>query len=62
LKKLFNRKTVSVVDFQVPNLLNEQGYPVFSDYPTLVEAQVLKLTDHLSNTQLELNGHLAGRQ
>jgi len=57
-KKLINRKTVSVQDFRVPNLLNESGNPVFSAYPTLIEPQVLKLTDHITDTQLELNQHI----
>lgn len=58
LKKLLNRKTVSVLDFRVPNLLDERGDPVFSAYPTLVEPQVLKLTDHITDSQLELNQHI----
>jgi hypothetical protein len=58
IKKLTNRKTVSVQDFRVPNLLNESGNPVFSAYPTLIEPQLLKLTDHITDSQLELNQHI----
>jgi hypothetical protein len=57
-KKLLNRKTVSVLDFRVPNLLDENGNPVYSGYPTLDEPQHLRLTDHITDSQLELNQHI----
>jgi hypothetical protein len=57
--KVFSaRKFLSVKDFKVPNLLDKNGNPVYSAYPEISDVQYLKMTDHLNDTQIELNQHL----
>ena len=58
-KKLVNRKTVEVIESKVSYLIDGDGNSVFSDYPKLDEPQYLKLTNHLTGSQIELN-HVIG--
>lgn len=58
-QKVFTaKKYVSLVDFRVPNLIDIDRQGVYSAYPEVKEPQYLKLTDHLTDTQLELNNHV----
>ena len=56
-KRFENRKTVSVKDFRVANLQDINAHSVYSDYPVIEETGYIKLTDHLTDTQIELVNH-----
>ena len=56
-KRFESRKTVLVIDFKVPNLQDINANSVYSSYPVIEESGYIKLTDHLTDTQIELVNH-----
>jgi hypothetical protein len=56
-KRFESRKSVSVMDFKVPYLQDINANNVYSNYPVIVESGYIKLTDHLTDTQIELINH-----
>lgn len=56
-KRFERRQTVSVKDFTVPNLQDVNSNQVFANYPVIEETGYIKLTDHLTDTQIELVNH-----
>jgi len=56
-KRFESRKSVSVVDFKVPYLQDFNANNVYSSYPVVAESGYMKLTDHLTDTQIELINH-----
>jgi hypothetical protein len=57
IKRFERRKSVSVKDFTVPNLQDLNSNSVFANYPAIEELGYIKLTDHLTDTQIELVNH-----
>jgi len=56
-KRFESRKTVSVKDFKVSNLQDINGNSIYSNYPVIEETGYIKLTDYLTDTQIELVNH-----
>jgi hypothetical protein len=56
-KRFESRKTVSVKDFRVSNLQDINGNSIYSNYPVIEETGYIKLTDYLTDTQIELVNH-----
>ena len=56
-KRFESRRTVSVKDFRVPNLQDVNGNNIYSNYPVIEETGYIKFTDHLNDTQIELENH-----
>ena len=56
-KRFESRKTVSVKEFKIPNLQDVNSNNVYSSYPVIEETGYVKLTDHLTDTQIELMNH-----
>ena len=56
-KRFESRKTVSVKEFKIPNLQDVNSNNVYSSYPVIEETGYIKLTDHLTDTQIELMNH-----
>lgn len=56
-KRFEIRKSISVIDFKVPNLQDENRNSVYSSYPAVVDSPYLKLTDNLTGSQIELVNH-----
>jgi hypothetical protein len=56
-KRFESRKTVSVKDFRVPNLQDINLNGIYSNYPVIEETGYVKLTDHLTDIQIELENH-----
>ena len=56
-KRFESRKSVSVVDFKVPNLQDLNANNIYSSYPVIAESGYIKLTDHLTDIQIELINH-----
>jgi hypothetical protein len=57
LKRFESRKSVAVTEYRVPNLQDLHGGSVYSRYPVIEESGYVKLTDHLTDTQIELVNH-----
>jgi len=56
-KRFERRKSVAVLDFKVPNLQDAWEGSIYSSYPVIEEKGHLTLTDHLTDTQIELINH-----
>lgn len=56
-RKFERRRSVSVIDYEVQNLKDVSGNSVYSSYPVLEEIGFVKLTDHLTDTQIGLENH-----
>lgn len=56
-KRFESRKTVLVKDFRVSNLQDLNSNSVYTNYPVIEETSYIKLTDHLTDTQIELINH-----
>lgn len=56
-KKFERRKTISVLESKIPNLQDASGNSIYSSYPIVEELGYLKLTDHLTDSQIELLNH-----
>lgn len=56
-RKFERLRSVSVIDYEVQNLKDVSGNSVYSSYPVLEEIGFVKLTDHLTDTQIELENH-----
>lgn len=56
-KKFERRKTLAVTEYRVPNLQDLHGNNVYARYPVIEESGYVTLTDHLTDTQIELVNH-----